>query len=115
MSYRVMIGLEVHLQLGSKTKLFCGCPNRFGAPPNSLTCPVCQGLPGALPVLNREALRLATLAGLALGCRIAGVSTSPFVTLRKTSSRRPRSMKSSPISHPIQLSSPLKASVQLGA
>ncbi len=69
--WEVVIGLEVHCQLRTATKLFCGCRNAFGAPPNSLTCPVCTGQPGALPVLNREALSLALRAALALDGEIA--------------------------------------------
>ncbi|MBY0514667.1 MAG: Asp-tRNA(Asn)/Glu-tRNA(Gln) amidotransferase GatCAB subunit B, partial [Gemmataceae bacterium] len=69
--YRTVVGLEVHVQLLTRTKLFCGCPNRFGLPPNTATCPVCLGLPGALPVMNREAFRLALKAALALNCKIA--------------------------------------------
>ncbi len=65
-----IIGLEVHVQLATRTKLFCGCPVEFGAPPNTLTCPVCLGLPGTLPVLNRHALELAVRAGVALKCTI---------------------------------------------
>ncbi len=68
--YETVIGLEVHAQLLSKSKLFCSCSTEFNAPPNSNTCPVCLGLPGALPVLNREAVAMAVKAGLALGCRI---------------------------------------------
>jgi aspartyl-tRNA(Asn)/glutamyl-tRNA(Gln) amidotransferase subunit B len=66
-----VIGLEVHCQLDTRTKLFCGCEYRFGAPPNSLTCPRCTGQPGALPVLNREALALAVRTALALGADVA--------------------------------------------
>jgi len=68
--WEAVIGLEIHVQLRTETKLFCGCPNRFGGPPNSHTCPVCLGLPGALPVPNREAVRQAVRAALAMGCRI---------------------------------------------
>src|ERR671925_530435 len=71
MDYRIVIGLEVHVQLLTRTKLFCGCANRFGLPPNSATCPVCLGLPGVLPVMNRTAFELALKAALALNCRIA--------------------------------------------
>jgi aspartyl-tRNA(Asn)/glutamyl-tRNA(Gln) amidotransferase subunit B len=65
-----VIGLEVHCQLGTQTKLFCGCAAEFGAPPNTRVCPVCSGAPGTLPVLNAEAVRLALRAALALGCEV---------------------------------------------
>src|ERR1700760_4466251 len=68
--YEVVIGLEVHAQLGTNTKIFCGCPTSFGAPPNTNVCPVCLGLPGALPVLSRDAVELAIEASLALNCRV---------------------------------------------
>jgi aspartyl-tRNA(Asn)/glutamyl-tRNA(Gln) amidotransferase subunit B len=74
MSYLTTIGLEVHAQLRTRSKMFCGCPVEFGAAPNSHTCPTCLGLPGALPVMNAEALRLTILTGLMLDCDIAPVS-----------------------------------------
>src|SRR6476619_3638487 len=70
--YKIVIGLEVHVQLLTNTKLFCGCRNQFGLPPNSATCPVCLGMPGSLPVMNRTAFDLALKAALAFNCRIAG-------------------------------------------
>jgi aspartyl-tRNA(Asn)/glutamyl-tRNA(Gln) amidotransferase subunit B len=68
--YEPVIGLEVHVQLATRTKIFCGCPTGFGAEPNSNVCPVCLGLPGALPVLNRQAVDLAIEAALALNCKV---------------------------------------------
>jgi aspartyl-tRNA(Asn)/glutamyl-tRNA(Gln) amidotransferase subunit B len=65
-AYEPVIGLEVHAQLKTATKIFCGCSTRFGDPPNTNTCPVCLGLPGSLPVLNKRALELALHASLAL-------------------------------------------------
>src|SRR5215471_12752999 len=70
MEYEAVIGLETHVQLKTKSKMWCGCANEFGAPPNTHVCPVCLGLPGVLPVANEEALRLTTLTGFLLNCTI---------------------------------------------
>ena len=74
MNYVATIGLEVHVQLKTRSKMFCASPVEFGAEPNTHTCPVCLGLPGALPVMNEEALRVTVLTGLMLGCDIAPIS-----------------------------------------
>src|SRR4051812_45243843 len=74
MNYVATIGLEVHVQLKTRSKMFCVSPVEFGAEPNTHTCPVCLGLPGALPVMTQEALRMTVLTGLMLGCDIAAVS-----------------------------------------
>lgn len=71
MSYETIIGLEIHVQLNTRSKTFCSCNTRYGERPNSHTCPVCLGLPGALPVQNEEVLRKGVAAGIALGCEIA--------------------------------------------
>ncbi len=73
-SYETVVGLEVHVELHTKTKIFCGCATSFGAPPNSNTCPICLGHPGVLPVLNRQALEFAMKAAMALNCSIGSES-----------------------------------------
>ncbi|MGA3348376.1 MAG: Asp-tRNA(Asn)/Glu-tRNA(Gln) amidotransferase subunit GatB [Candidatus Sulfotelmatobacter sp.] len=73
-TFEPVIGLEVHVHLLTASKIFCSCSTRFGAPPNTNVCPVCLGMPGALPVLNRRVVEFATLAAMALNCRINGTS-----------------------------------------
>lgn len=72
--YETVVGLEVHVELRTKSKIFCGCSTEFGAPPNTHTCPVCLGHPGALPVLNRQAVEYAMKAAMALNCEIGDIS-----------------------------------------
>ncbi len=73
-SFTTIVGLEVHVQLLTRSKLFCGCSTLYGSAPNTQTCPVCTGMPGSLPVLNEHALRLAIKTGLALNCKIASLT-----------------------------------------
>ena len=68
--YEVVIGLEVHVELATKTKIFCGCSTAFGGAPNTHTCPVCTGMPGSLPVLNKKVVEYAMAVGLATNCSI---------------------------------------------
>ena len=74
MEFEVVIGLEVHIQINTQTKIFCGCSTTFGNEPNRQTCPVCLGLPGVLPVLNEEVLRKSVMAGLAINCTVSKYS-----------------------------------------
>ena len=71
--YETVIGLEVHVELATNTKIFCGCSTAFGGKPNSHTCPVCTGMPGTLPVLNKKVLEHAVAVGLATNCRKASM------------------------------------------
>src|SRR5436190_8246798 len=74
MSFEPVIGLEIHAQLLTETKIFCGCSTRFGAPPNTHVCPVCLGMPGVLPVINRRAIECTLMTGLALHATIPEAS-----------------------------------------
>jgi len=74
MTYETTIGLEVHVQLKTQSKMFCACPTGYGAPPNTLVCPVCLGYPGAMPVMNAEAIRLTVMTGLMIGSHISDYS-----------------------------------------
>ena len=74
MDYEAVIGLEVHTQLITRSKMFCGCANDFGGEPNTRVCPVCLGYPGVLPTINREAVRKTVMAGLVCGCEVTGPS-----------------------------------------
>ena len=71
MHYLTTIGLEVHVQLKTQSKMFCACPTGYGAPPNTLVCPVCLGYPGAMPVMNEEAVNLTVISGLMIGSHIS--------------------------------------------
>lgn len=73
-AYEAVIGLEVHAELATKTKMFCTCANSFGAPPNTLVCPICMGLPGTLPIPNRQAAELTVKAGLATSCTVSEIA-----------------------------------------
>jgi len=102
LQYKVIVGLEIHVQLCTRSKMFCGCAVEFGQPPNSRVCPVCLGMPGVLPVMNKQALEYAVLVGLALNCEIA-----PFTKWDRKSYYYPDLPKSYQIS---QYDLPLSAS-----
>ena len=74
MKYEVVMGLETHVELSTKTKIFCGCTTEFGGDPNTHCCPICIGLPGTMPKLNREVVKYAIMAGLALNCDISKIA-----------------------------------------
>lgn len=86
--YEPVLGMEVHVELSTATKMFCGCPTTFGAEPNTQICPVCLGLPGSLPVVNEKAVESAIRIGLALNCEIAPGTDSPARTISTRISRR---------------------------
>src|ERR1700694_5668293 len=98
-TYETVIGLEVHVQLLTASKIFCSCSTRFGAPPNTNVCPVCLGMPGALPVLDRKAVELATRAAMALNCRIN--ETSIFARKNYFYPALPRGTKTSQYKKPL--------------
>ena len=70
MKYELVCGIETHIELATKTKIFCGCTTEFGGAPNTHCCPVCTGQPGSLPILNRKVVEYAVRAGLAVNCKI---------------------------------------------
>ena len=80
--YETVIGLEVHVELATKTKIFCGCSTAFGGAPNTHTCPVCTGMPGSLPVLNKKVVEYAMAVGLATNCKIT--QTVRIISIRIT-------------------------------
>ena len=109
MTYEPVIGLEIHAQLRTKTKIFCGCSTAFGAPPNSQVCPVCTGQPGALPVLNRQAVDYAVAAALALGCRVQ--TTSIFARKNYFYPDLPKGYQISQYERPLALGGGLEVTV----
>jgi aspartyl-tRNA(Asn)/glutamyl-tRNA(Gln) amidotransferase subunit B len=109
-TYEPVIGLEIHAQLRTKTKIFCGCSTAFGAPPNSQVCPVCTGQPGALPVLNRQAVDFAVAAALALGCRVQ--TTSIFARKNYFYPDLPKGYQISQYERPLALGGGLEVTVE---
>ena len=89
--YETVIGLEVHVELSTESKIFCGCSTKFGGAPNTHTCPVCAGLPGALPVLNKQVVEYALALGLAANCQISTVNLTERIIFIRTILRTIRS------------------------
>ena len=86
--YETVIGLEVHVELATKTKIFCGCSTAFGGAPNTHTCPVCTGMPGSLPVLNRQVVEYAMAVGIATNCSITSTVNLTVKTIFTRITRR---------------------------
>ena len=112
MNYETVVGLEVHLQLSTTTKLFCGCLTKFGAPPNSQTCPVCLGLPGVLPVLNARVLEWGIKVALALECQL--VHTMKFDRKQYFYPDLPKNYQISQYDHPLARNGGLNIAVDGG-
>ncbi len=112
MNYEPVIGLEVHAQLKTQTKIFCGCSTRFGAPPNTHVCPVCLGMPGVLPVLNKTVVEYAMKMALATGCRVEG--TSRFARKNYFYPDLPKGYQISQYELPIALSGHVNISLENG-
>ena len=96
--YETVIGLEVHVELATKTKIFCGCSTAFGGAPNTHVCPVCSGMPGSLPVLNKQVLKYAVAVGMAMNCditRYAKFDRKNLATHRSTQTISPLAKSSS--------------------
>ena len=109
MSYEAVIGVEAHVELATDSKMFCGCPAGFGAEPNTSICPVCLGLPGALPVPNRRAIEMTVAVGLALGCRIA--EESEFARKNYFYADLPKNYQISQFDHPLCLDGRIEVDV----
>jgi aspartyl-tRNA(Asn)/glutamyl-tRNA(Gln) amidotransferase subunit B len=112
-AYDPVMGLEVHVELNTATKMFCGCPTAFGAPPNTQVCPVCLGLPGSLPVVNHQAVESAIRIGLALGCSIA--DWSRFARKNYFYPDMPKDFQTSQYDEPIAYNGALDISVETDA
>ena len=80
-NYEIVVGLEVHAELSTKTKIFCSCKNEFGAEVNTNVCPICMGMPGTLPKLNKQVVEYAIKMGHALNCKINGIRLIRFLSL----------------------------------